>query len=238
MRSRADHQLRAIAGTSRLRRPTIFYYESIMKKYTISSTMSLEAAIRLDLAFSATVSGLLRAHGHPKFSAPVVGQARLSDYPALFPRADMVDCPVVIICLQDSMDESNAHALRGNPLIPENIVSDDLTTRRCYLTVKGTSTDIHIDADAMRFSVNDVDLDRLQVIWIYQGRLFIINQSIDEGWRDDLYMLLMTAGANYRAHHHYTEDELGRAASARSGPHNRNRAKVLRCEVYHRSRDE
>lgn len=200
--------------------------------------MSLEEAVRIDPEFSATVSGLLRVHGHPKFSAPVVGQARRSDYPTLFPPVVMTDCPVVIICLQDSMDESNAHALRVNPLIPENIVSDDLRTRQCYLTVKGASTDIHIDADAMRFSVNDAELDRLQLIWIYQGRLFIVDQSIDEGWRDDLYLLLMTAGANYRAHHHYTEAQLARAAFAGSSLRSRNPAHVLPCEVYHRSRDE
>jgi hypothetical protein len=209
-----------------------------MTNHTLHSSIKLDEAFRIDPAFAATVAGLLRAHGHPTFIAPVVGQTRRSDYPALFPSSVLSDCAVAVIALPDSMNEDDVRELTAQSLVPANIYSDDLQEKRCYLTVTGGLTTIHIDASATWVWEGDFNLEQLQLIWMYRETLFIIDHHIDEEWRTRLYLLKMTVGCNYRPHHEYTAYELSCALHRDSRAHYRYKylRKVLEAEVYHLSR--
>jgi hypothetical protein len=85
-----------------------------MNTYTLPYRMlSLLEAFDTDAEFSATVTGLLRAHGHPNFMVPVVGQARWSDYPRLLSCANTDDYPVLIIALPHSIKGSSGEVGRN-----------------------------------------------------------------------------------------------------------------------------
>jgi hypothetical protein len=87
-------------------------------------------------------------------------------------------------------------------------------------------------------SINDFKLDRLKVIWLCRDTVFLVDHSIDEEWRANLDLSLMSADANYRASHQHPADVLKRRAGATAIQSDEYALEILNCEVYRRRYDE
>lgn len=180
-------------------------------KPTVLTRLTLDEARSAEPEMQPTLGGILKAHGHATFTAPIVGQVRRSDFPKLFPEATVQDGPVVVICLPDWMRD-DLEELAASGLFPVNVYSRDLMKKKTYLFLVGNKNEIRIEAARMTQTLDAINDNCLLLMLVCDDQLLIVSHTIDEDWCTTYQCSMMTAGVNYRPYRENTEVELAEAA--------------------------
>lgn len=212
--------------------------ENLMNYYQpcVVAKMTLDEARAIEPEVQPTWLGILQAHGHEHFQAPIVAQMRQTDFPVLFPDAPLHEGPVVVVCLPDRM-KYDLEELATSPLFPVNVESRDLMKSTTCLVAVGRDNELHLDAERMIFTINSIGEQGLYLLFICDGHLWIVNHPLDSHWGENVANTMMTAGINYRPYQSYTDAELAAAACKSLEKSTENETvSVWRPEVVYKSR--